>query len=306
MLTRFIRSAPAWGLACIVTLVASHAPVQAQTESAGEEAPADIVVAMVNGDPIYRSEVQELFQQVPPQFQQYGIGFLYERLVNQLIAFKLLAEEGRAQGLASDPEVMQELDRIQDVIIRQIYMTRLVEESVTEERLMAAYEEYKQANPPAEETRARHILVETEERANELLAMAQGGGDFAELAREYSTGPSAAQGGDLGYFGQGAMVKEFQDAADALAVGEVSSTPVKTQFGWHIIKVEDRRVSEPPSLEELRGQLTSQLRQQIVSELFESRIAKAEVQRFDFEGNPIAEEAPAPAGAGAEQPATTE
>ena len=172
--------------------------------------------------------------------------------------------------------------------------------------MSAIYEEYKQANPPAEETRARHILLETEERANELLAMAQSGSDFAELAREYSTGPSAGQGGDLGYFGSGAMVKEFQEAADALAVGEVSAMPVKTQFGWHIIKIEDRRMSAPPSIDEMRGQLTGQLRQQIVSEIFESRIAQADVQRFDLEGNPIAEEPPAAAETGAEEPKTTE
>jgi len=286
MLTSF-RSALARGV-MVAALIAAASPSFAQSPGGAEE---DVVIANVNGKPIYRTELIELFrQQVPPQMQQMGVMPFYDMLLDRLIGFQVLTEEGRAAGLADDPEVTEQMARIEDSIIRIVRVQRLVEERTTDEALQAAYAEYVEQNPPTEEVRARHILVETEAEANEIIVLLQGGGDFEGLAKERSTGPSGPEGGDLGYFGRGQMVAEFQDAAFAMEAGQFSDAPVKTQFGWHVIKVEDKRMSEPEPLETVQDQLTEQLRSQIFQEIIADRVASAEVERFDIQGNPVTEE----------------
>ena len=166
------------------------------------------------------------------------------------------------------------------------------------------------ANPAASEVHARHILLETEEKAREVLAEVQGGKEFAAAAQEYSTGPSGPNGGDLGFFTADQMVKPFADAAFAMKPGEVSAEPVKTDFGWHVIKVEDRREQAQPGLEEMKEQLSQEATQEIAAEMMAGLREGAEIVTFDIDGNPIpaAEEASAaegeqPAEGGEEQPA---
>ncbi len=296
-----IRSALARGV-IVAALIAAASPSFAQTPGGTEE---DVVIANVNGKPIYRSQLIELFQQqVPPQMQQMGVMPFYDMLVDRLIGFQVLTEEGRAAGLADDPEVTEQMTRIEDSIIRIVRVQRLVEERTTEEAIQSAYAAYVEGNPPKEEVRARHILVETEAEAKEIIVLLQSGGDFEGLAKERSTGPSGPEGGDLGYFGRGQMVEEFQDAAFAMDSGQFSDTPVQTQFGWHVIKVEDKRMSEPEPLETVQGQLTEQLRSQIFQEIIAERVASSDVERFDIQGNPVQEQPAAPAEA--EAPATNQ
>ncbi len=298
MLTPF-RSALARG-ALVAGLIAAATPSLAQSPGATE---GDVVIANVNGKPIYRQELVEIFQQtVPPQAQQMGIMPFYDMLVDRLVGYRLLTEEGRAAGMESDPEVMEQMRRIEDIVIRSVLVQRLVDERTTEEAIQAAYAEYVEANPPTEEVRARHILVETEAEAKEIIGLLQAGGDFAALARERSTGPSGPEGGDLGYFPRGQMVEAFQDAAFALEPGQYTEAPVQTQFGWHVITVEDKRESQPEDLETLRPQLTEQLRSQVFQELITERVASADVERFDIQGNPVASPEAEPAAE--EAPAT--
>jgi len=293
-----LRSALARGV-MVAGLIAAASPSFAQSPGDTGE---DVVVANVNGKPVYRSQLIELFQQqVPPQMQQMGIMPFYDMLVDRLVGFQLLTDEGRAAGLADDPEVMQQMTRIEDSIIRIVHLQRLVEERTTDEKVQAAYDEYVAKNPPNEEVKARHILVETEAEAKEIIGLLQAGGDFEALARERSTGPSGPQGGDLGYFGRGQMVAEFQDAAFALEAGQFTDAPVKTQFGWHVIKVEDKRMSEPEPLDTVREQLVEQLRSQIFQEIIADRVAAADVERFDIQGNPIPEQPAAPEAPAANQ-----
>jgi peptidyl-prolyl cis-trans isomerase C len=151
---------------------------------------------------------------------------------------------------------------------------------MTEERLRAAYETYKENNPPQQQVKASHILVEEKELAQDLIKQLDEGAEFAELASEHSTGPSGKQGGDLGFFGEGEMVKPFSEAAFQLEVGEVVDEPVETQFGWHVIKVTDKRTQEPNSFEEMEDQLRQQVRQEAVQSIIADLREGAEVETY--------------------------
>lgn len=301
MFTPF-RSAMTRGVLA-AALIAAASPSFAQTTETGE---ADVVVAVVNGAPVYREELVEMFrQQVPPQMQQMGLMPFYDTLLDRLIGFKVLAEEGRAAGLADDPEVTEQVAQIEEQIIRIVQLRRLIEAELTDAKIEEAYQAYVAENPPKEEVRARHILVETEAEANEIIVLLQAGGDFEGLAKERSTGPSGPEGGDLGYFGRGQMVAEFQDAAFALEKGAFSQAPVQTQYGWHVIKVEDKRMSEPESREAMDRQLRDEVSSGLFQEIIADRVASANVERFDIQGNPVQTETEAPA-ATEEAPATNQ
>ena len=234
--------------------VAFALPVQAQDSGAGD----DPVVARVGGEDILQSEVLALAQNLPPQ-QQAQIALIFPALIEQVIDLKLVGQAGRNAGLAEDAEVRERVMRAEDQIISQVYVLREIEAQVTEEKIRAEYDKFVSENPPQKEVRARHILVEEEEQAKNLIIELDGGADFAALAGEHSTGPSGAQGGDLGFFGEGQMVPEFSDAAFAMDAGQHSKEPVKTQFGWHIIKVEETRLGEQPSFEDMQEDLRSEL-----------------------------------------------
>lgn len=273
--------------------VAFAPPVLAQ-DSAAE----DPVVARVGGEDILQSEVLALAQTLPPQ-QQAQIALIFPQLVEQVIDLKLVGKAARAEGLADDEEVIQRVKETEDRIISQTYIVRAIEAEVTDEKLQAEYEKFVQENPASKEVRARHILVEEEEQAKALIAELDGGADFAALAGEHSTGPSGAQGGDLGYFGEGQMVPEFSDAAFAMEAGQHSAAPVKTQFGWHVIKVEDSRLAEQPSFEEMQEELRAELSRNTYLDLIAKLREGADIEIVTPE-----EEAPAEGGAeGEEAPA---
>ena len=247
---------------------------QAQSQPATEEDP---VVARVNGMDILRSEVFALAETLPPQYQQQLLQ-IYPLLVQRLVDFTLANEAGRAAGLAEDDEVKRRLDRLTDQVIREVWIEREVEARITDEAMQASYAAYVAANPPVKEQQARHILVETEEDARAVIGELDGGADFAELAKERSTGPSGPRGGDLGYFTDEQMVPEFSAAASALEPGQYSKDPVQTQFGWHVIKVEDRRDTQPPSFEEIEPQLRNELRRDNVESVLTGLREGAEVE----------------------------
>lgn len=278
-------------------------PASQKTAASGEaatDAPAadDVVVARVNGTPIYRSDLMEAFGQLPPQAQQMGMEMLYPMLLDRVVSTQLLKEEAAAKIEPDNAEVAKQLAKTREQIQVQVYFQGQIDKLLTEEKMQAHYQEFLAANPPQEEVRARHILVESEEKAKEILAKIQGGADFAETAKEASTGPSGPNGGDLGYFTKEQMVEPFSKAAFTLQPGEISKEPVQTQFGWHLIKVEDRRSQEPPSLDQMRDQFSDELTREIVTDLIASLQEKAEIEKFDIEGNPLPAE-----GEAADKPA---
>ncbi|MFY9288479.1 MAG: peptidylprolyl isomerase [Alphaproteobacteria bacterium] len=252
-------------------------------------ASADPVVARVNGAEIHRSDIMREYQMMGPQAQQVPPQMLYPQLLQKMIVTKLAATQGYAQGLQNDKDVKEDLKELEAQVVAQAYVRRAIEPKITEAKIKEFYEKdvvskYK----PQDEVRARHILVSTEDEANAVIKQLKDGADFAKLAEEKSkdTG-SAKSGGDLGYFPQGAMVKPFADAAFAMKAGDVSEKAVKTEFGYHVIKVEDKRKSAPPPLAQIKGQIVNQIGQDMTNDMMKSMVAKAKVEKFNIDGTPM-------------------
>jgi peptidyl-prolyl cis-trans isomerase C len=263
-----------------VSLAALAAPAFAQS---GPEIDPNTVVARVNGFEITMEQVERMRAR-DPQLMQVPLPMLYESILNHLIEGQLIAEKAKAEGFADHPDVAERLNAVRDEIIRSVYLTRMVEDAATEEAIQARYEAFKAEHPPEEEVKASHILVETEEEARALIEQLEDGADFAELAKAESTGPSAPNGGDLGYFRRnGQMVEPFAAAAFDLEAGAFTTEPVQTQFGWHVITVTDRRMAEQPSLEQVRNQLTTEIAQDTIESLVEDLRAEAEIETTPIE-----------------------
>ena len=157
-----------------------------------------------------------------------------------------------------------------------------------EDALRKRYEEsIKDSAEQGEEVKARHILVACEEDAKAIIEELKKGADFAKLAAEKSTGPSGTSGGDLGYFTADAMVPEFSEAAFALKPGEITEAPVQTQFGWHVIKVEDRRAVQPPSFEQMQPQLAQEMTREILTKAIEELRAGVDIKRYGPDGSAL-------------------
>ena len=249
--------------------------------------PDDTVVAIVNGEAIQYADVVRVRELLPDQYRQAPIETLFTALVDQLVNSKLLMAQGRMLNLENDENVRRQVRRFEDFAIQRVYIERYIDDNVTDELLQARYEETIAAQPREEEIHVRHILVETEETAAELIAQLRDGADFQALAREHSTGPSGPNGGDLGFFRSEQMVPEFSAAASALDTGEFSQEPVQTQFGWHIILVEDRRTEPPPEFEAMREQLKSELSNELVSAHLAALSEQAVIERFNVDGTPL-------------------
>lgn len=286
--------AAAMGLATAL-LGALPAPSLAQTApapaAAGKPAETkDQVLATVNGQPIYVSEVTDEIQNLPEQYRGMPADRLMPLMVNQLITNKLLLAEGNRQKLADTDDVKKKVDRYRERAVQQVLLQQVVAKSVNDQALQELYKKYVAENPAKEEVSARHILVNSEAEGIAIIAQIKGGADFGTLAKQKSKDPAAQNGGDLGFFTKDDMVKEFAEAAFAMKSGEVSAKPVKTQFGFHVIKVEDRRTANPVSFDEAKEDLQSQLSQQAVSQYIETLRAGAKVERFGADGKPIADE----------------
>lgn len=278
-LTRAALFAGAIGLA--VSLAAPAARTQTS------ETEADTVVATVNGNEIYFSEVVMLLNSLPERFRQIPLPAIYPQLVRQLVNQRLIADAARAENYGAQEDVKARMAFLEQRVLQEFYLTERIDAGLTEERLRQQYDERNAARTPAVEVRARHILLKTEDEAIAVIEELDGGAEFEQLAKDKSTGPSAAQGGDLGYFTEDQMVKEFSEAAFAMEPGETSSAPVQTSFGWHVIKIEDRRETAPPSFEDSVEEMRNEVAQQIVSDIVEELREGADIQGFNLDGTPL-------------------
>ena len=248
----------------------------------------DPVVARVNGDEIHRSDVMREMQMAGPQMQQLPPQMIYPQILQKMIATKIVSQKGYADGLQNDKAVKERVKDLEAQVVAEAYVHKQVEPKITEAKIKERYDQLSAKFKPQDEVRARHILVKTEDEANAIIKQLKGGADFAKLAEEQSkdTG-SAKQGGDLGYFVHDAMVKAFADAAFGMKVGEISDKPVKTEFGYHVIKVEDKRKSSPPPIAEVKEQIASQLGQEMTNEEVKALEAKAKIEKFQLDGSPL-------------------
>ncbi|MBC7131884.1 MAG: peptidylprolyl isomerase [Roseovarius sp.] len=241
----------------------SGAPAMAQ------DAPSrDAVMARVGETEITLGHILALRASLPEQYTQLPPEVLFKGVLDQLVQQTLLmqAQEGEPSALAR-----LRLENERRAILAADVITRVTGEAVSEAALQAAYDaEFAEAGEETE-YHAAHILVETEEEAAKLVEELAAGANFAALAQEHSIGPTGPSGGDLGWFGEGVMVPEFFDAVAALEAGEVSA-PVQTQFGWHVIRLNETRIKAQPTLEEMRPELTDALQWQA----FEAYLATLE------------------------------
>lgn len=235
--------------------------------SAQEHATADTVVATVNGENITAGHLALMRTQLPEQYQSLADSALYEGLLDQAIQQALLAQQVTQMSRAAELALENDARTLR----ANIEIQSILKQPVSPEALQAAYDAQYAKAEPTREYKASHILVDSEEAAKELKTELDNGADFNQLAREKSTGPSGPNGGDLGWFGAGSMVPEFEQAVVAMQPGQISD-PVQTQFGWHIIHLEDTRLAAVPPLSEVEGELVSDLQQKAI----ETRIAELE------------------------------
>ncbi len=232
---------------------------------------ADAVVAKVGGKSITNAQVDVALEALGPQFANVPEEQRRARALDSLIDINAMAAKARDAGLQDSEAVKNRIDLLTNRALHNAYFEENIRNSVTDEELQAQYDSEIAGVAPEQEVRARHILVKTAEEAVAIIEELDNGADFAEIAKEKSTGPSGVQGGDLGFFGKGRMVPAFEKAAFELEPGSYTKEPVETQFGFHIIKVEESRDVPLPSLEQAK----EQLRQIVLSEKYTAALEDA-------------------------------
>ncbi len=264
------------------------------------------VVARVGDREIHQSDLAAAAAGLPEQFRGLPPQVLYPMLLDQVIDREALVVAARKQGLENDPKVKEQVRAADDRVLQNALLAREVGPTLTEAAVRARYDQEYAGKPGQEEVHAEHILVPTKEDAEKIIQELKGGADFADLAKKNSKDPGAANGGDLGWFKKGDMVPAFADAAFSLRPGEVDPKPVQTQFGWHVIKMLDKRQAPPPTLD----QVQEQIRQQLIREGVQKAVADAkkglQIVKYNPDGTaapPSADVTPAPRGGAAPAPA---
>ena len=256
---------------------------QAEAPAPVEPGPIEVdsgrVLATVNGTEITLGHVVMARRALPEQFAELPDEALLPGLVDQLVQQTLLS--GALEEVP--PSVALQIENEERNLRAAAELRGHLEGALTEEDLRAAYDERAAGAEPTTEWHAAHILVETEEAAREVMAELEGGADFADVARARSTGPSGPQGGDLGFFGEGMMVPPFEEAVKGLEPGGVSE-PVETQFGWHVIKLEETREASAPPFETLAPEIAQELQREAVEEHLAELTQGAEITREPLEG----------------------
>lgn len=256
----------------VLVAVTAATPVFAQ----GQDVTASTVLARVGETEITLGHLIAAREMLPAQFRTLPDEALFGGLLDQLIEQTVLAEQ------LEEPLTRRELlerDNERRGIDANIQLSRIARAAVTDEALQAAYGAQYGGDEPSPEFNASHILVSTPEEAEEIAGLLEAGGDFATLARERSGDGAAMNGGELGWFGLGMMVEPFENAVVDLEVGQVSE-PVQTQFGFHLVRLNDRRMSEPPTLDSVRQELSDQIQRQRATEVLATLAASEGVERF--------------------------
>jgi peptidyl-prolyl cis-trans isomerase C len=249
--------------------------------AAAEEKPGDTVVATVNGQPITESDLRFAENELGGEIANLPPEVKRRALAEYLIDNELFAKAAEETKISATPEYEQQMRYLKRRVLRELYFDKTLKGKIGEDEAKKIYTEKIAQLKPEEEIEARHILVDSEEKAKELHTKIVAGADFAQLAKENSTDTgSKDQGGVLGYFGHGQMVPEFEAAAFKLEKGQVSE-PVHTNFGWHIIKVDDRRKKEPPSFAAVKDTILNSLVVRKAQDTATELRSKAQVEYFD-------------------------
>jgi len=271
--------------------LAEDAKKDAKPAAASEkpaDASKDYTVLKVGNDEIKNSEVMDLWKSLfpngsAPDFNSFDEN-IRQNVLRGLLSERLIYNEAVTAGYDKDPEVQKRIAALQKQVVMQAFMEKKARDLVTDDQLKAAYAEKAAAAKGKEEVRASHILVATEAEAKKLYEQIKKGADFDKLAKEKSTDKgSGANGGDLGWFTRDKMVPEFADAAFKLKKGDVSE-PVKSEFGWHIIKLEDRRPLQIASFDDMKESLKGELANKAVQAYVETLLKKADIKYYGADG----------------------
>jgi len=238
----------------------------------------DKVVANVNGAPITEQDLKLAEMDIGSELGRMPAAQRRRATLEYLIQVHLLADAAKAEKLQDGAAFKKRLDYFRQRALRDVYFESKVMNAVTDAQAKAVYEKRMSALPDGGQIRARHILVKTEAEARDIAELVGRGQDFVELAKKKSTGPSGPRGGDLGYFSKGDMVKEFEQVAFKLKAGQISE-PVKTKFGWHLIKVEDKRKGAPFS--EVKDQVKTELIYKKVQDVLGNLRKAAKIEILD-------------------------
>ena len=237
--------------------------------SEGTVATVDGIAITYNDVSLVEDELMAVYGQLPEEQR-------FQTLVGYMVNRILASEAAKKAGLENDADVAKIKAFMERKALQDVYIAKMLIERVREKDVTAYYNKEIKNGPLEEEVRARHILLDNREAADAVVADLENGADFAALAKERSKGPSGPSGGDLGYFSKQSMVPAFSDAAFKLAAGE-TSPPVQTQFGWHVIRVEDRRNRPVPPLDQVRDQIFQLLISEAQRDIYDEMRAKAAV-----------------------------
>jgi peptidyl-prolyl cis-trans isomerase C len=253
------------------------------SKNSSSEAPAsasDPVIARVNGVDIKQSDLALAEEDVGADMQAASPEAKREHLISYLADIIMVTQAADKKNIADNPDFKRRLAFLRSKLLMGYELQQEAKTALTDEALKQTYDEAVKSMSGQEEVRARHILVEGEDEAKAIIEQLKGGADFAKLAKEKSKDPGAAEGGDLGYFTKDQMVPEFADVAFKMYPGQLSN-PVKTQFGWHVIKVEDKRIKQPPEFEKVKDQIEAYLARKAQSDFIAKLRQSAKVERFD-------------------------
>ena len=233
-------------------------------------------IAIVNGKAVPKARVEALMSQALRQGNQQRTPELEQQVRDEVVLREMFMQEAEKRGLAASPDYKAQMEFArQTILIRELFADYQKKNPVSDAEVQAEYDKFK-SQSGGTEYRARHILVEKEDEAKALIAQIKGGAKFEDLAKKNSKDPGSGEnGGDLDFAAPGAYVPEFSQAMVKLKKGELTETPVKSQFGWHIIKLEDTREAKSPPLEEVKGQIQQRIGQQKLAEFRDGIRAKA-------------------------------
>ena len=264
-------------------------PIAAACSKKSFEAPAasgpDPVIARVNGVDIKQSDLALAEEDVGADMQTVSPDAKRDHLISYLADIIMVTQAADKKNVADNPDFKRRLAFLRNKLLMGYELQEETKAAITDEALRQTYEDAVKSVGGQEEVRARHILVEKEDEAKAILEQLKGGADFATLAKEKSKDPGAAEGGDLGYFSKEQMVPEFAEVAFKMYPGQLSN-PVKTQFGWHIIKLEDKRTKQPPEFEKVKDQIEQFLARKAQTEFITKLRQTAKIERLDKQGEP--------------------
>ena len=266
------RQALACLFGALIAAALSFAPLAARAD--------DAVIAKVNGVDIHESDLAFAEEEIGSNMPQMPAAQKRDYLITYLTDVVIVSQAAEKQKLGDRDDVKRRLAFDHNRVLMEAMLTDTAKAAVTDDAMHKVYDEAVKQMPSEEEVHARHILVASEDEAKAIEDQLKKGADFAALAKEKSKDPGAADGGDLGYFTKDQMVPEFADAAFKLDKGQISD-PVHTQFGWHIIKVEDKRTKPTPTFDQVKSQLSNYVEHRAQAEMVDNLRKSATIERLD-------------------------